>query len=734
MPYSYSSIFGVEIIRDWLERVLPSPIRWNGAEGSTRCPFHDDHDPSFSVNVEKGVWYCHAGCGTGTLKQLSELLGTEPPPPVDFLDSMDGPNPTRPRLKTKKHEIEYVYTDADGNPILLVARDGHGRGKRFCQYHFEDGRWWVGKGTARLVPYRLPNVISAVAQGQPVFVVEGEKDADTLGEHGLTATTAPMGAGKWPQDETFNTFFAGADIIILPDNDEPGRKHAEQVAHILSQVAKQIRLVNLPDLPPKGYVTDWLEAGHSVDDLLDIIRQAPDWQPTPGNLVVLDGNRIRPDIRTRYWDGDSFCPPLLAKDILQRQPFFYDGRRLYAYQGGVYRPNGSRVVRKWCAKLLDNHYRSNRASEVEHFIQTETWLDEVSQVNPDDGLINVRNGLLNWETGELLPHTAERLSTIQLPMEYNPDVDCPAIRKFLSEILDQDTILTVLQFIGYCLIPTARYEKAMMFTGRGSNGKSTLIRLITALLGKENTTSIPLQELSESRWKRADLEEKLLNAFADISHKAVESSSLFKSIVSGDEIDAERKHQDPFYFRPFAKLLFSANELPGSRDVTPAYFRRWLIIPFMRTFDATSRDEGLFERLTTPEELSGLLNFALDGLRSLVGLHAFVESSAAADALETYRLETDNVAAFLDEECVVDEHATVTKSAFYQAYVSWCDQNGLSALSNRRFTNRLKELIPTLQEVRTSSIRLWKGVGVQDEQGNIVRSSNSLGDKTVTQG
>lgn len=711
-------------LKEWLHEVFPSRIRWRGAQGTARCPSHDDRRPSFSVNVEMGVWHCFAGCGSGTLRDLATRLGVEYP--FDHrrrrVPAPRNREPeAQPRPKTRQHEREHVYVDEDGQPVLLIGRDGTGREKRLVAYHWRDGGWWTGKANARLVPYRLPAVRQAVAEGLPVFVVEGEKDADTLTAHGLVATTAPFGAGKWPAEEDFNRHFDGADVIILPDNDETGRKHAQQVAHTLKGYVKRLRVVELPGLPEKGDVTDWLEAGHTVDELLHLAQQTPDWEPKPGNLIALDG-KLAQHVKMRYWHDGRFCPPLLAQDILRRQPFFFDGRRLYCYEGGVYRPHGEKAVRRWCMELLGNEYRANRATEAIHYIETATWIDDREAVNPEDGMLNVKNGLLDWRTGTLHPHTPERLSTIQLPVEYNPEAKCPAIEQFLHDVLpDEEAVLLLLEFVGYCLVPTTKYEKAMMFTGTGSNGKSTLIRLITALLGEENTTSIPLQELAESRWKRADLEGKLLNAFADISHKALESSSLFKAIVSGDTIDAERKHRDPFYFRPFAKLLFSANELPGSRDVTHAYFRRWLIVPFLKRFDHDgTADEDLIKRLTQPEELSGFLNLALDGLRRLEQQGHFTESPAAKKALEAYRLEADSVAGFLDEECVVSELARVTKAQLYEAYVQWCEEAGLKPLSKKRFGKRLLELVPSVtDDSRTNNARFWEGIGLRSEWGEV---------------
>ena len=159
--------------------------------------------------------------------------------------------------------------------------------------------------------------------------------------------------------------------------------------------------------------------------------------------------------------------------------------------------------------------------------------------------------------------------------------------------LPPDCIYLVEELLGYALIPDNRYEKAFMLVGDGANGKSTFLTFLEGFIGRDNVSKVPLQELGEHRFKRADLLGKLINFFADLDANALESTSYFKTIVSGDKIDAERKHQDPFYFRPFARLLFSANEIPRSKDRSFAYYRRWCIIPFPNRFIGDDADRSL---------------------------------------------------------------------------------------------------------------------------------------------
>lgn len=187
--------------------------------------------------------------------------------------SLNGyPKRGRPGRET---EETYDYTDEDGNLLFQVVRQ---RPKGFRQ-RSPDGKggWkWSTKG-ARQVLYRLPHLLEAVRRGGLVFVVEGEKDAGNLTELGFCATTNAGGAGKW-RDE-YSDVLAGAVVVVLPDNDEPGRTHAGKIAASSHRQARCVRVVELPGLPEGGDVSDWLEMGGTAHELLDLVRSTPDWTP-----------------------------------------------------------------------------------------------------------------------------------------------------------------------------------------------------------------------------------------------------------------------------------------------------------------------------------------------------------------------------------------------------------------------------------------------------------------------
>ena len=289
MPYSNYSTGGLpwepDTLKSWAEEHA-GPFKWKGYEGQARCRLsgHDgqDQNPSFCFNAEKGTGHCFAchAAGEGlSVKELATAWGCEPPP----VKQADPAPPTKRRtVKT------YDYVSATGE---LVYQSCRFEPKGFSQRRPDGkGGWiWNLKGVDPY-PYHLPELMAALNAGNPVFITEGEKDADRLHSLNLAATTNSGGAGKWSKEHS-KYFPIGAEVVILSDNDDPGRKHAQSVARALHGRACLVKIVELPDLPPKGDVSDWLDAGHTKEELLEQINAAAEWSPVtapPPAAIVPD--------------------------------------------------------------------------------------------------------------------------------------------------------------------------------------------------------------------------------------------------------------------------------------------------------------------------------------------------------------------------------------------------------------------------------------------------------------
>ncbi len=251
-------------LAEFLERL--EGVRRSGRGYVARCPAHDDRHASLSVKDgedDRILVYCHAGC------QVTEIVGAMSLKMADLyphqpLCSEHRVEPSsRPRIVAT-----FDYVDEHGGLLYQVVRYVP---KRFLIRRPDgNGDWIWNLDDTRPVLYRLPEVIEAVKTGKTIWLPEGEKHVDRLCELGLSATTSSLGAGKW-RDE-YAEWLQGAKVVLLPDNDEPGRSHMEEIAHILLKARARVKVVWLPDLPPKGDVLDWLAAGGTVEQLVGLAK------------------------------------------------------------------------------------------------------------------------------------------------------------------------------------------------------------------------------------------------------------------------------------------------------------------------------------------------------------------------------------------------------------------------------------------------------------------------------
>jgi putative DNA primase/helicase len=258
-------------------------VKRSGKGWMALCPAHADHDPSLRIdegNDGRALLTCYADCRTeDVLTAIGLTMGDL------FVESSRRQTETRSR---QDPEAVYDYVDESGKLLFQVVRFP---GKQFRQRRPDGAGGWTWKldGVERVL-YRLPEVIQAVKAGETVFICEGEKDVDRLRSLGLTATTNAGGAGKW--QESYNQFLKDADVIILPDNDPPGRKHGLQVAQEVGPMARTVKIVHLPDLPERGDVSDWLNAGGTAEKLQELAEGAMTlFGRTPSLTCVADVER-----------------------------------------------------------------------------------------------------------------------------------------------------------------------------------------------------------------------------------------------------------------------------------------------------------------------------------------------------------------------------------------------------------------------------------------------------------
>ncbi len=401
----------------------------------------------------------------------------------------------------------------------------------------------------------------------------------------------------------------------------------------------------------------------------------------------------------------------VADGMLEQRRIVFAANNFYEYEMGVYKRLNEGKVRKQIKGILKTEFTSHRANEVISALGAETYVD-LEELNKTS-LLNLRNGLFDLNTYELIPHDPGLNLTIQLNVRYFPDAQCPKWKKALLEIFENDInkVGLLQEFFGLCLTKETKHEKALFCLGQGANGKSVTLYVLQKMLGDDNTSAIPLERFDSGHYT-AHLFSKLANIAIETNAKSSVYDSTFKAIISGDEISADEKFQKVIKFRPFCKLVFALNNMPRVDDKTSAFFRRLLILKFNREFSETEQNKNLKHELVG-NELDGIFNWSLQGLRRLRERGYFDITQEIRDEVKAYQKENNNVLLFIDEICVLDPELHISKDDLYRRYVDWCRDNGCRSLSKNKFGKELPKHFPTVESERLAHERRWQGIGWQ---------------------
>jgi len=415
----------------------------------------------------------------------------------------------------------------------------------------------------------------------------------------------------------------------------------------------------------------------------------------------------------------------LADQIMLMECFAQDpGGKLYRFSGGVYKLDGSAHVKRSVKALLENwnlsaKWSSARSEEVVEYIRVDApnlW------ERPPMNLVNVKNGLLDVEARRLIGHSPEHLSSVQLPVAYDSEARCVEWENFVEEVFPRDAQDLAWQIVAWLMRPDVSLQKAILLLGEGSNGKSTYLTAVSAFLGRSNVSAVSLHKLESDRFSVARLLGKLANICPDLPSSHLVGTSTFKALTGGDAVLAEYKYKDTFEFVPFVRLVFSANHAPRSGDSTQAFFRRWLVVPFTRTFEGSEeipRPE-MDARLAKPHELSGVLNKALLGLKQMQESKGLIESPSMRAAGDEFRKATDPLAVWLESWTIEKTDVFVTKKDLRSAYNSKAEAAGQPPMTETGFGLALRRLRPNLKEAQRAvggkKEWVWLGLGLRSPE------------------
>jgi putative DNA primase/helicase len=337
------------------------------------------------------------------------------------------------------------------------------------------------------------------------------------------------------------------------------------------------------------------------------------------------------------------------------------------------------------------------------------------KLEPPLHLINMKNGIFNVRTCSLTPHSPDYYFINQIPINYNPKAKCKKFLKFIGEVVYPEHIPVVQEMLGFLFYRKYFLHVAFLLVGGGRNGKGVLVNVIEALLGKENLSTEPLEDLTARPFSSSELYGKMANIGSEISGKELVNANKFKILTGNEPTKGEVKFGCTFTFRNYAKLIFNTNKIPYSRDHSFAFKQRWIIIPFPNTFPRgePGTDPRLEEKLTTHGELEGIFNWAMEGLKRILEKYDF-----SYKAGNQYDEMINPEKRFIMDNIEVVYENVLTKDDIYDKYKKFCEDNLYQILTRAIFMDKIKYFMPESVEGRyrigNNRVYGFKNIGWKD--------------------
>jgi len=500
---------------------------------------------------------------------------------------------------------------------------------------------------------------------------------------------------------------------------------------------------------PRELVAEYSDEYDSVDEVPEDIFRSEPAQETDGGVSTTDvtatGGTDQPSIQTGWeeirmalkaaGDADEKDEPRFeaAMKLLDNHDFatLAENDLLYHYEPeeGIYKPDGESVVRSELTQGLKDQYSPQTMRESKDHIRGRTLVDS-DELGGPEGMIAAQNCVIDLEERTAREHSPEYHFLSRLGCEFHPDADAPRFQAFLHEVVPNDTERQKLQeYAGYTLMHWALpHHKALFLVGPTASGKSTFLDTINAMLGEGTVSSLTPQQLTGERFAGAELYGKWANIRNDIPAETVQNTGEFKEITAGDQIKAEHKRKDPFWFEPTAKHLYAANELPSTETDDEAFYRRILLAPFPETIPKAQRDKHLDDKLQS--ELPGVLNWAIEGLQRLMETGAFTGDRSPGQTQDTWQKWSDSVSRFKDAAIDEDGNEEIPKSKLYAAYLEYCREEGIPSDTQHTLTRELKkEGVPDGRSyIDGQQRRVFHNIGLTGRGEQLLEAAQSDGD------
>ena len=701
-------------------------IRRHGDSSQCRCPSHPDKQASLTISRGRKctLFRCHAGC---TLEDILAAAGLEKKD--TFYESESRGTDWKRYIENREHrKIEAVYNYVSSVTGAYVFTKIRLENKKMLYGILENNRFSYGlRGQSRkqlkAIYGSLEAIKKAMKEGIPIFIPEGEKDVDTLEKQGYTAFTYGS-SGDWQSD--FAELLRDANVIILADNDAPGKAVAQRIYDDLKGITRSKKVVvPMPDTE-KADISDYFEAGHSKEEFKALINGAT-LQEKRSAAAVGSTKYILEQLNTlkaaeRFQMNDRGSADLFAtifKNISRYNPtkkdwMYYDKTRWIADTEGMRAKRNAKtladvLVRYSVTAFLPDDKRQSYikyAAGMMNYRNRNVMITDAKDLNffenteldKDDFLLNCKNCVLDL-SGDLpkaLEHNADLLLSKICNAKYNPAADCTLWEKTVDEIMQGDTakIKYLQKMSGRFLTGDTSEEEFYIFFGATTrNGKSTITEILLYLLGDYATTispeSLAIKANKDSRTASPDIAKLAgtrLVVASEPPRRMLFDSSLVKTLTGRDTVSARFLHENEFQFKPKFKLILNSNYLPVISDKTVFSSNRVKVVPFERHFTEKEQNKHLKEQLQ--QEIDGILNWCIQGL-SLYRKEGLEPPTAVQIATHEYSEDSDKIGKFISE-CLEKSEQNLAAKDVYEKYSQWCNDCGLGIDGRTSFYEELK--------------------------------------------
>ncbi len=675
-----------------------------------KCPAHDDRQASLTVTKGRDsvLIHCHANCSTENVLSAAGLKMSD----LFYQEKRTGSSWQAYIESREKKKIEAVYNYVSSNGSYAFTKVRM-QAKKMIYGTLANERFTYGLGgrtrkelCAVYAPDGVQAINKAVSEGKPIFIPEGEKDADTLAKQGYTAFSYG-GVNDWVADMA--QLCKGAVVYVLADNDEPGQRVANTIQSDLQGIAKSAKvIVPVPDTP-KADISDYFAAGHSKAEFEGLLQQdrAVTEKRAEGNM---------PDLSQFHLVNNKGVPAgvfdeAIFKYIKGQQDLFVCGGTVYIYDGGYFKADvsGARLKTMISKLIYPQFIKSTTLKRIyDRFlcdISLEVSFEELNRYPAH--WICFENGMYDCKEKRLLPHSPKYKAVNQIPHEYKPGAvhEGKRTEEFLKFICPEpDSREMLLQFSGYAHTKDVGQQKFLVLLGEGGSGKSTFIRLMEASVGSRNLSNISLTDLQQ-RFASFGLMGKLLNSCADLEISALEDTAIIKKVLGEDTLRAEQKGRDAISFKNYAKLIFSTNELPVVKaEKTNGFYRRLLVLPMNRVPE--KKNPNLLNELL--QEIDYFVWLSVQALERMYEKEIIITSAESEKAVAQLRMDSDTVQAFLVESCVLEDGSRIERTELYRNYEKYCEDTDRQSLTKNNFYKSLR--VKGYTDFKTGGYRYFKGI------------------------